>query len=410
MKNNFCSIKRVNGKLFYSYFDPLSDVQVFYDESGKPLEIGQPEVPGTDESDQGISFIPLNDVNPLGLIASHLRRCIYLRNDAEYLALSAFCILSYSVDLFDRIPYLSIQGLKGSGKTTLMTVMKSIVYQPLFLSETTNAALFRLIDSRRPTLFLDEVESLNKRGSANEQIFQVLNSGYQKDGLVTRVSGNKVLHFQTYGLKVMAGINKLFSTLEDRCILLELVKPPDSTELERMSVGDPNDIQELINNILSGLMSSQERIMEYVSNPSMLCIDERIRNRDFDKWFPLLLIAKTFSTESDDYFSLVQNYALQQISVRKQEDAHTPENMCRAIVRDFVADNSEKSVIPDRNDFYFRAEMIQKIIAANDQYNTYRTKADYTLTLKRLGIESVRKRKEGRPPETMYKIPKSFIQ
>ena len=41
-----------------------------------------------------------------------------------------------------------------------------------------------MIDKEQPTLFIDEAEDLEKRGTSNNPIIQSLNSGYKKDGIV----------------------------------------------------------------------------------------------------------------------------------------------------------------------------------------------------------------------------------
>lgn len=338
-------------------------------------------------------------------VASHIKKCVYLKNEEEYFVIALLIILSYCVDLFNRVPYLSLQGLKGTGKTTLMTVMKSFVYRPVFFSDASMAALFRIINELSPTLFIDEVENLKKRSGSNNQIFEVLNSGYQKDGVVARVDPKKrVVKFKTYGFKILAGINSLFGPLLDRCILINLEQPPQDFVPEPL----PTDAATISNNILFSLMQSSADIKKLIVDPKELKINAKIRLREFDKWFPILVLAKVFSSKKKDYFSIVEKYAVSNVDQHELENTRTPENMCKAILKDFLMDNHAKAKVVDQNSFYFKTDVIQKAIETDDLNNTYRSKADFTLTLKKIGVETDRRR-FGKWPETLYKVPKSLL-
>ena len=82
--------------------------------------------------------------------------------------------------------------------------------------------------------------------------------------------------------------------------------------------------------------------------------------------------------------------------------------MCREIIREYLLDFSDKSKIPDNDFYFFSAEEIQEVIRTNDLYNKYRDKTEITLTLKKLGIETTRRR-FGNGPVSLYKIPKSIL-
>lgn len=336
-----------------------------------------------------------------------LKRYIYLPNDAEYTMISLLIIHSYGVDLFDRTPYLWIKGAKGSGKTTLMTIMKHLVYSPEFLSDTTAAALFRILDTQ-PTLFLDEVEALNKRNSGNELIFRVLNSGYQKDGTVTRTLKNIPVIYRTYGFKVLAGINSLAPALQDRCIPLTLTKPPKNIELDTFLVEESTTLSNMVSLIHTSLRKNCADLAKYKNQPELLSISSKIRLREFDKWFPILALAKTFSSKTNNYFRQIQDYALDVINLKEQAEAFQPENICKDIIKDFVADNLSNALATEKNHLFFRTNEIQKVIIANDQFNTYRGKAEITITLKTIGVETTRKR-FGNGPVSLYKIPRSIL-
>jgi len=399
------SIVETDGQFLACYRDTENEVTRYFNAEGKEVELPDFEPP----VQEGSYEFALEKISPqsdiIEEVASQIKKCVYLKNEEEYFVIALMIILSYCVDLFNRVPYLSLQGLKGTGKTTLMAVMKSFVYRPVFLSDASTAALFRIINELSPTLFIDEVENLKIRSGSNNQIFEVLNSGYQKDGVVARVDAKKkVVRFKTYGFKILAGINSLFEPLQDRCILINLEQPPKDYVPEPF----PNNAATISNNILFRLMQSSAAIKKLIVDPTELKINAKIRLRELDKWFPILVLAKVFSNKKNDYFSIVEKYAVTNAEHHELENTKTPENMCKAILKDFLLDNSAKAKLIDKNFFYFKTETIQKVIQTNDLYNTYRNKADFTLTLKKIGVEIDRKR-FGKGPETLYKLPKSFL-
>lgn len=99
-------------------------------------------------------------------------------------------------NLFEAIPYLHLTGAKGSGKTTLVRILSSLSHHPVSTVSVTPANLFRMIENEQPTLFIDEAEDLEKRGTSNNPTIQSLNSGYKKTGKFTELSRIYLLSFQ----------------------------------------------------------------------------------------------------------------------------------------------------------------------------------------------------------------------
>lgn len=407
--NQKISLQNIDNNFLYHYRDSSENdiVDKFIDMEGNEVDITS-IFPAANEEDQSKLFKTIKSrLDPIRELTEYLKKYVYLTNEGEYVLLATIIIHSYCVDLFSRTPYLWINGTKGSGKTTLMMIMKSLVYNPLLFSDSTASSLFRIIDSLKPTLFLDEVEALEKRKSSNQQIFQILNSGYQKDGTVSRTKGDKVIQFKTYGLKIIAGINPLFSTLYDRCIPLLITQPPPAYKMEVFRGEKSEESEKISSHIRPSIVQHKDELLGYINNSSILKIDEQIRLREYDKWFPILAIAKLFSTSKANYFQTIQDLALSEINKKSVSEQLKPENACREIIKDFLIDKSSRSKISDPNYYYFKTDEIQKVIQANDLHNNYRDKAEITLILKQIGIETDRRR-FGQGPISLYKIPKSL--
>lgn len=400
----------VNGKPFLQYADSsgYGDSAFFDITTGQVVDLEDSATGEEAQIQQQLRLPRSRSTDPIGDIRNHIKRFIYLKNESEYDLVSIIPLLSFFSEYFDRIPYFWFNGPKGSGKTSLMTILKPLVYNAVFVSEITPSALFRIINDSSPTLFLDESEQLKKRQNANQPMFQILNSGYQKDGSVMRSMGSRVVNYCTYGLKIIAGINSLHSTLADRSIPIMMEVAPVGIKLERYSdnLEGTNQLVELVHSGMSGKIAE---LKEKIINPSLLNLDQRIRLREADKWIPVLSIASLFSTRRNNYFQHLHDLAIQKITEKAATDTQTPESMCSAILKDFLQARSERSRIPDPQFFYFPTEEIQKVIQANDPYNYYRDKAEFTRTLKRIGIDTDRRRIGQRDPVLFYKIPRSLI-
>jgi len=100
-------------------------------------------------------------------------RCIstFIRvdDDREYLMLATFCILSFFRDQFTYSPAFTINGVSGSGKSSVLEVLSRICYRGRKTHDYSAASLYDSIEKDGITLLLDEVLnglSSTTRGSA----------------------------------------------------------------------------------------------------------------------------------------------------------------------------------------------------------------------------------------------------
>ena len=70
---------------------------------------------------------------------------------------SYYVLFSWVYDAFNELPYLRLRGDAGSGKTRFLLTVGSLCYKPIFASgASTVSPLFRILDSMRGTLIVDE--------------------------------------------------------------------------------------------------------------------------------------------------------------------------------------------------------------------------------------------------------------
>src|ERR1017187_1303716 len=130
-------------------------------------------------------------------------------SDEQAVIMSTWTLHTYVFDAFEVTPYLFISSPeKGSGKSTLLRILKAVSCRGRSSSGMSGAALARVVEGSRPTLFIDEIDAQMKGNKETaENIRGILNSGFEPDGVYTRCVGKEfaVKDFPTFCPKCLAG-------------------------------------------------------------------------------------------------------------------------------------------------------------------------------------------------------------
>jgi Protein of unknown function (DUF3631) len=174
----------------------------------------------------------------LGDVEKVLRRFIVL-GDSEITAIALWIVHTHVFSCFDVTPYLFISSPeKQCGKTTLLRIIERLSARGIRADNITPAALFRYVDGRKPSLLVDEIETIFDR-EGNEQMRGVLNAGFERGGRVIRCVGEgtsqEVIAFEVFCPKAFAGIGKrnLPDTVVDRSIEIRVKKKKRDEKTER---------------------------------------------------------------------------------------------------------------------------------------------------------------------------------
>src|SRR2546423_8712584 len=102
-------------------------------------------------------------------------------------ALALWILHTYAFHLRDVTTYIGIESPeKRCGKTTLLTVLSELVNRPIVAANISSPAFFRVIEEARPTLLIDEADTVLQ---GNDELRAILNSGYtRKTAYVVRVA------------------------------------------------------------------------------------------------------------------------------------------------------------------------------------------------------------------------------
>lgn len=151
--------------------------------------------------------------------------------------LSLYVMLTYIAHAMDGVPYIKLEGVKGSGKTKTCSVLSRLCFNAVFTSSLTPAAVTRCVDGTRGVVIADEMEGL----SSNGQFSTLLNGGYRRGALVVRAGAKGQLNvFNSFGPKILASIEPLNPVLASRTILITLSPAADQAKA-RTGVTDTSD-------------------------------------------------------------------------------------------------------------------------------------------------------------------------
>ena len=224
----------------------------------------------------------------------------YLDVPSEYAAgtvamLACWSMLTYIFPVFDGVPYLSVGGPMGSGKSRVFELLSQVVLRPLSTSNVSNPALFRSLHAFGGVALLDEAERLRESRSPEvQELLSSLLAGYRRGGCATRCEaagdGQFVMkYFSVFGPKALACINELPATLASRCLSVPMFRSPPGSKKPRLRVEADAPRWKMLRDALHIL--AMEHGSEWLALPARQDVVPEMSGRNFELWQPLLSIA-----------------------------------------------------------------------------------------------------------------------
>lgn len=180
------------------------------------------------------------ELNPSRLvrqIESYIKRFYYTNDDNVYKVLALYIYMTYFYELFGQIPYLFLNGEKGSGKSILDTTIYLLASNAKMAIDISESSLFRMVSVEGGTIILDEMENLTSRKATQDSTMAAaLKGGYARSGSIYRFNKekNSIDGFNVYGPKVISNIFGIDDVIEDRCIAINTyrLKVTKETKME----------------------------------------------------------------------------------------------------------------------------------------------------------------------------------
>jgi CHC2 zinc finger/Protein of unknown function (DUF3631) len=219
------------------------------------------------------------------LVARH----VFFKDKRIPLLVSVWVLGTYLYDVFAYFGYLWINSpVKRCGKSLLEDILSCACFKASpRLTNCSEAAIFRLSHDGGSLMF-DELENL--RGDDRQkfgQIMSILNNGFQAGGKVPRVEkgedGFKVVYYNAYCPKVLAGISRLVDTIEDRSFRVSMVRKARHEKVQRFKLRrQKSELEELRRDLSLWANAKRKEIEEIYDGlddfGSLVSLDDRFQD------------------------------------------------------------------------------------------------------------------------------------
>jgi hypothetical protein len=331
----------------------------------------------------------------------------HIDSDEEgfYDFMALWTIGTYFHVLFNAYPYVYLGGTKRSGKTKALTVASCLAFNAIFSANISTSSVFRLIQSGRCTVLIDEIEQL-ANPERRQDFRSLLLSGYKKGGLVYRTEKNsRERHvpeaFEVYSPKMLANIRGLEDVLEDRVIPF-IMKRSINLQIVNREIDLNSPVWQEIRDKLYALFLTYWRevadLYEAFSVGSVCSVGSEPDNdmsflsaRELELWKPIVVLAQFFQKHlsltgsqhtQPTLPTLILNLARRKSRERQVEEmTETGENILVQTLLDVV-----------QSDGYYSLKQIRMAVAASfDEEQKWLTNEWVGRALKRLGFSEKRR-------------------
>jgi hypothetical protein len=226
-------------------------------------------------------------------VETFLARFVAFPTEAVRVAVTLWAAHAHLAAEGENTPRLALLSPEpGSGKTRVLEVLELLVPRPMHVLSASPAAVFRSIETERPTLLMDEVDAVfGRRGSDDgaEDLRGLLNAGHRAGATIPRCVGpqHTVKRFPVFAAVALAGLGDLPDTLMSRSVIVRMRRraPGEKVTPFRHRVHAPEGVE-----IRDRLEEWAASVASYVGAawPDM---PPGVEDRPADVWEPLLAVA-----------------------------------------------------------------------------------------------------------------------
>jgi putative DNA primase/helicase len=167
-----------------------------------------------------------------------------------------------------------------------LDLLEKLVCRPFRTGNLTEAVLFRVLDDRKPTVLIDEYDTIPE--DRRDALANILKHGFHRAGRVHRVEGDatkKIVEFDVFGAKALACIK--LSTLDaptvSRCINIRMQRKRSSQKIARLRRYEGSEWQR---KSLRWSTDNHDRIETATAE-----LPDALGDREQDIWEPLFVLA-----------------------------------------------------------------------------------------------------------------------
>lgn len=227
-----------------------------------------------------------SNANLLDKLAAFIWRFMSLPSGADFI-FPVWTLHTHIFDLFEFTPYLNVLSPEPvSGKTTVADILSCLCARATTPVSASVAALRRKVSADRPTLILDEWDTLDR--NMRSACINFLNTGFRFDGTYRLVVNGQDAVFSTFSPKAIFGlaVTKLPEMTRSRCIQVVLQRAGPDQNLEKFRA--PGRAEAITLREECEKWAQSFRALSVRAAPAM---PEQLKGRQEDIAEPLLAVA-----------------------------------------------------------------------------------------------------------------------
>jgi hypothetical protein len=176
-------------------------------------------------------------------VLAQLRRYYVIHYDSTATMLTLATLFAWVIEITRFSPIFVIEGGDlDTGKSELCELHSHLTPRAQFITDPTKAALFRLVDHSKPSLYIDDADSWLP---IHKDLAVLLNSSWTRGRMIPRTEHGVVRYYDPFCFKMINGIDvlpHLAPATRTRCIVLKVLPKLDSEKIEcRLSDADTDE-------------------------------------------------------------------------------------------------------------------------------------------------------------------------
>lgn len=226
-------------------------------------------------------------------VKAFLARFVAFPSVHALVAVSLWAAHAHLIAAFENSPRLALLSPEpASGKTRTLEVLELLVPAAMSVLNASTAAIFRTIEKARPTLLLDEVDTIfTQKGKEDDHqdLRGLLNSGHRAGATIPRCSGpqHEVRLFPTFCAVALAGLGDLPDTVMSRSVVIRMRRRSSGETIEAFRRRLHRDEGHALRDELAAWSAA----LADTIGGAYPTLPHGIADRDADVWEPLVAIA-----------------------------------------------------------------------------------------------------------------------
>ena len=310
------------------------------------------------------------------------------------ITLAYWCMLSYCFTAWHAVPYVSLTGERGCGKSRVLDCLSELVFSPVIASNMSEPAMFRTMNATCGTLLYDEAEAVADKDRV--ELLTMLNAGHQSKFAIARRcekkarGGFSVVDYRIFGPKAFAAIKTLPPALLSRSIIIPMVRAsarsPRIKRRVHTSAGSFANIRSRMHTVALENHSLWHRL-SMAPMPKGL----EFSGRQIDLWQPIFALAGEYTPE---HLETIARFA----GISQSIEEERLENPAHKALLETLYDMRLSAKVPSGGEILDHL----KVYGPSGLFDRW-TSATIGRTLSNFGIRSVRVR-DGDKRKRAYNI------